>query len=224
VRRFVLHNPFGNTTEGPMIFDQFIVAQERGHTYLTNDFVTAWRDFLNRHPDAELVGYLGKMRGVETFTQHLPVNPGMPGRPDLYLERALESVRPLLEAGASGIAFDASSGASADSPVFHFMQLLQSMGLKVYVEGWPGKDKTHLGQFGVTSAERNYQSWGKTEKALPAEAFQDEIMIIVTGNLAGDKELDKDPAKLRALIDDILERGFNTAAPVRVIMGAGAKS
>ena len=229
VRRWALHNPFGSPTDGrPMLFDQFLVAPQQGRPELTADFVEAWSAFLRRRPGTELIVYLGKMRGSETFEQNLP------SRPDLYLERALESVRPALrlrEHGRIAIAFDASSGVSADHPVYHFMRLIQSMGVPVYCEAWPHKDNSHLAAFGVTAAERFYQRAGlaatdhdgdqpDAHDRIPASAFRGEVAILVTSNLADNRALERDPKALAELVREIVvKRGFTVFTPVRVLMG-----
>lgn len=234
VRRWALHNPFGAPTDGqPMIFDQFQAANSLGRSELTTDFVKAWSEFLRAHDDVELVVYLGKMRSVSTFDQNLPQ------RPDLYLERALDAVRPILqlrEFGRVAIAFDASSGVAENHPVYHFMRLINSMGVPVYCEAWPHKDNIHLGEVGVTAAERFYQRAGlaATEHdgdqpdrhdRLPAESFKGEVAILVTANLANDPNLERDPAALIKLIREIvLDRGMSVFAPVRVLMGENNES
>lgn len=234
VRRWALHNPFGSPTDGrPMLFDQFLVAQAHDRPELTTDFVEAWTDFLQQHPGVELIIYLGKMRSVDTFEQNLPE------RPDLYLERALEAVRPILrlrEYGKVAVAFDASSGVSENHPVYHFMRLINSLGVPVYCEAWPHKDNMHLATMGVTAAERFYQRAGlvatdhdgdqpDAHDRIPPEAFQGEIAILVTGSLAENRELDRDPKALADLIREIVEkRGFTVFAPVKVLMGSQAES
>lgn len=218
-RRWLLHNPFGDAP-GVMHFDQFLLAQEHGFNYLTDDFQEAWADFKERHPDAEVMLYLGKIREKANFREHIGKDP------EKWVGRALESARPALELDMP-IAFDASSGATEADPTYAFIMLLQNLGTKVYVEAWPKTKNAHLARFGVTAAERFYQNHmkrGTDKEFIPAGDFKGEIVILVTGNLANNKQLDEDPVVLKQLLDEILARGFSAALPVRVLRGYTGKS
>ena len=54
---------------------------------------------------------------------------------------------------------------------------------------------------------------------MPRILCRKRCAIKVTGNLANDRDLDRDPRKLAALIRDIIDRrGFTVFAPVRVMI------
>lgn len=223
-RRWLLHNPFGITiphsASNPMPFDQFLLAQEHGFTYLTDDFREAWADFKERHPDAEVMIYLGKISNKANFREHI-------GKaPEKWIERALESARPALELNMP-MGFDASCRATEDDPAYAFIMLLQNLGTKVYVEAWPDKKDLHLARFGVIAAERFYKNRVRRDTfkdCIPPDQVKGEIIILVTGNLADNRQLDDDPVLLKEMMEKILERGFSVALPVRVLRGYFGKS
>ncbi|MCF7853886.1 MAG: hypothetical protein K9N51_03740 [Candidatus Pacebacteria bacterium] len=179
VRRWLIHNPFGRPY-GPMAFDQHLLAPERGFDWLVEGFEEAWSEFFNRHPDTEVIFYLGKLHGQERFETHLPE------RPDLWMERVLKSSAPVLrlhELGAS-IAFDAASPAPEGSPTHRFVELITRMGVRTYIESWPHRRNAHWGDHNVIVAEKRRGVFATGGAGVPRERITGRILWLLNANLA----------------------------------------
>ena len=223
-RRWLIHNPFGKPYEGPMIFDQYLMAPELGLDYLVKDFVPAWRDFLAKHDDVEVAFYLGKMHKVDRFADLLPEHP------DKWLERALASARPVLSLhhlGAS-LAFDAASVAPEGSPPHRFVQFVESMGVRAYIESWPMGDMEHWAKHNIVCAEQRRGVFAVGGAGVDRKKVTGEILWLVNSNLAKqydfEPELDiKTPRGQYDLAKLLLkaDAGYTVAGPVRKWMKAG---
>jgi hypothetical protein len=223
-RRWILHNPFGDYT-GPMHFDQAVLARKFGFDYLLDDFVEAWTGFKKRHPDVQVIAYLGKLRGNKQFAPLAPEKPGSlePRDPSQWIERMYKSVELPLKAGMD-IGMDASGNAVKGSPTHAVMVLLRSLGVKVYAEAIPPKGQDHMKPFGVVTAWRFYDRKGRWDRSIRPEKFKGEFVILANGNLGSNRALDKDPEALKKMIEKIQNLGLTPAVPVRVLLGKDAKS
>lgn len=158
VRRILLHNPFGILPDEPMAFDQYVEARESGMLWLTRGFGEAWRpvvegEYSDGEP-VEVIAYLGAIdadAGLRTFLDR-------DGLPDTsgWMRQVQESLAPALAAGMS-IAFDSANDLPRDSPEFRAIQLVQSLGHRVYVEPRPIRAATHLHDLGVIATVKSWQ-------------------------------------------------------------------
>ncbi|MEM1212183.1 MAG: hypothetical protein AAGI68_07775 [Planctomycetota bacterium] len=160
-RRVMLHNPFGHEPDTSMQFDQAVHALDAQTHWLTTGFVTAWHpvvrgDYTDGQP-VEVICYLGKLHDDPDFKPSNPLHEPAP----FWLARAWQSLRPPLEAGMS-IAMDASSNAPEDSPQHRLIQMLRSLGVTVYVEARPYKNRPHL--FGMPVISRD-DFWSTSDPA-----------------------------------------------------------
>lgn len=218
IRRWLIHNPFGTPYQGPMIFDQYLLAPEFGLEKLTGDFSIAWKRFLEAHADVEVIFYLGKLHGLERFDRHLP------GRPDLWLERAWRSAEPILalvEHGAS-LAFDAAASAPHGSPAHRFVQLVTGLGTRTYIESWPFHTMPHWATHNVICAERRRGVFAVGGEGIAQDHITGEIIWLINSNLAkvqpGQREHDvATPEGLFNLADELLHLSphYSVATPVR---------
>lgn len=161
VTRFWIHNPAGTEAGQPMQADQFARAREAGLYPVLKDFVQAWKPITARY---EVVAYLG------LFEQEF-----MDLAPAQFLDRVMESYRLPIEAGMS-IGFDAmfqEDGTRADQ---RFMRLLQSLGVKTYVEPWPRNTSPQLFDCNNISTVQLYNhklyvdpSWAAAREKLTGE-------------------------------------------------------
>ncbi|MCF7853887.1 MAG: hypothetical protein K9N51_03745 [Candidatus Pacebacteria bacterium] len=224
VRRWLIHNPFGKPMTGPMILDQYLMAEKLGLGYLRTDFSAAWKTFLDEHSDVEVIFYVGKLHGIQRFEEYLPE------RPDLWLKRALDSIAPILAMTGQGaaMAFDAASPAPANSPTRAFVQLLKSLGVRTYIESWPHKRNAHWGDQNIIVAERRRGVFAGGGAGMAEEDIQGEIIWLVNANLAQqhpeNPQFDKHTPEGRFLLTEHLLREssqYSVAAPVRDWVGTG---
>ena len=222
-RRWLIHNPFGAPAEGPMAFDQYLLAKERGIHKVTGDFVPAWKAFLRHHPDVEVIFYLGKLHSNPRFDKHLPA------RPDLWLERALESTRPILALNGldASIAFDAASGAPAGQPTQRFIQLVKSLNVRTYIESWPHKTNAHWASNNIICAERRRGVFALDGAGVARDKITGEIVWLVNANLVKQRSQETDfdlerASGTYALTKELLslDQHYSVAAPVRTWMEA----
>lgn len=146
VRRFQLHWPFGISLLGSQTtdFDQFVMAQEEGLTWLTDQFVANWKPIVDGTDSrtgepCEVIVYLG-----------VPTQPVYPDNPLTHLwftnhkaewlSRAQASVDPLIQAGCS-IGVDSASSTLLEYPDFDFLNVVESLGVKIYIESRPHNDE-----------------------------------------------------------------------------------
>ena len=122
-----LHNPWGTLNGEDMQTDQYLYARAAGLKWLSSrSFVGAVRRISKERP---VVAYIGGPQNSAALGY--PVNPG-----DLnyWVDRAVRSIKPALDAGC-WIAFDA-IGQSAGIELELFNKLRDS-GRVVLFEGWP---------------------------------------------------------------------------------------
>lgn len=139
VTRFQLHNPWGALAGEPMQLDQLLHAREIGLTSVTEGFVDAWKPLTEA--GIEVIGYVGSGRGDPDFEV-------LEADEEAWIDRAMLSVQPLLDAGMD-IGLDASAPAAITHPVYEFAQRLREQGVVVYVEAKPDRDKQHWFDHGV---------------------------------------------------------------------------
>lgn len=158
VRRVMIHNPFGHEplTE-PMAFDQYVEAKEDGLLSLTRGFVDAWKPvvegFYTDGEPVEVICYVGSIDIDDDFKS---IREGEPtGWSAAWLRRAFDSIEPALASGMS-IGFDSSSDLPEESAEFRFMQLLESLGHRCYVESRPLAAAPHLWDSPVISTRRHW--------------------------------------------------------------------
>jgi hypothetical protein len=137
--RLVVHNPFGTLAGEVMQFDQRIHADQGVAglhdrlPWLCQGFEAAWRRWMRRNPDAEVICYLGMLDGDPQFAA-LKNN----GAIEQWLMRMALSIRPALDAGMN-VGWDASADVEPTAPAYAAMLLIQSLGPVCYVEARPTK-------------------------------------------------------------------------------------
>lgn len=158
LRRILLHNPWGIVPDEPMSFDQYREAQEAGMLWLTRGFVEAWRPVIEgEYSDGEpveVIAYLGAIdadAGLRAFLDDRD-----PPETTGWMRRVLESLEPALTAGMS-VAFDSANDLPRDSPEFRAIQLVRSLGHRVYVEPRPIRAASHLHDLGVIATVKSWQ-------------------------------------------------------------------
>lgn len=135
--RFFLHNPGGCLAGEDMQPDQFIYAENAGLTFITKEFVSAWRPITAQ--GIEVISYQGYLPKDPDF---LKLAKGRLTKDD-WLRRIERSYHHALDAGMS-IGFDSSGNVQLNTPEYHFMSLLKALGVKVYLEPWIHKTAPHL--------------------------------------------------------------------------------
>ncbi|MCC6680119.1 MAG: hypothetical protein IT445_04365 [Phycisphaeraceae bacterium] len=183
VRRIAIHNPFGATVPVVMQFDQYLEAKEEGVTWLTDEFVEAWKSVVEgqyTHGEpVEVICYFGSMyldEGMDALYQS--------GRLDEWYERAWGSVQPALDSGMS-IALDAAPLASSEHPAWTFALMLRDRGCHIYVEAMPYADRPHWSQFEALMLESFYRDVVQQQMARfvkPAD-LPGPLIRVVTGHL-----------------------------------------
>ena len=146
VRRILLHNPWGRSPgDGPMAFDQFPEAVEAGQQLLTTEFVEAWRPIIDGQYSGgvpvEVICYLGSIDTDHELAALAVADDGGPGT--AWLDRVVASIRPALDARMS-IAIDSAGDLAPDAPENAVLQLLETLGRKVYIEPRPDAGSPQL--------------------------------------------------------------------------------
>lgn len=170
--RFALHNPFGTRTDlgEAMQADQYLDAISQGTKFLLRDFKEAFRPVTER---CEVISYLGSLR----YTDSLNVLRNNPLKVDNWLKRIYQCYYLSLEAGMS-IGFDGLFELPETDAGYRFCRLLESLGVKVYVEPWPHKDFPNFFDLNSITTYHLYtvkQPWW----AAPREQLTGEVMIIL---------------------------------------------
>ena len=162
VRRFQVHNPFGTRAGTVMQFDQYLEAQQRGLTWLTEGFVESWKKVIEGHytngEPVEVIAYLGAINLDPDLTVLL-----REGDLEAWQQLVDDSVQPLLDAGMS-IGFDSASRLDADEIEFQYIKQLEESGTEVYIESWPDASKTHLLEMNIVALERNIAARAEQRK------------------------------------------------------------
>lgn len=201
MRRFWVHNPFG-TVGGAMNFTQYLEAREAGLDFLTKDFGSAWRPVVDGAlgEPTELVAYIGPANFEDGGRLQQLHEQGNVARTLAFM---MKCVQPLLEAGAS-IGADASARLDDDGPTIRFYEFLQSLGMDVYIESRPRKDRPRWAQFNVVAED---QWWHRSDPerhadaswALPESEYQRSVVRIFHDYEGGSS----DPSVVEPLIQRI---------------------
>ena len=206
VRRFQLHNPFGDIAGEAMQLDQYQHAQEAGLLPVVNGFVEAWRPITDQ--GIEVIGYVG-------CGMHDPDFDSL--EMDAWLERAFASVQPMLDAGMS-IGLDAAIFADAGSPPHVFAQQLRERGVRVYIESKPMKTTPHWFDFDVILLDPNWlhsdietghpaaKNYGIPDGTLTGEV----VRMIRPRKNETQQDLDE-LSEVKARIRDILDDGHSVS-------------
>lgn len=197
-RHFVNHLPAGRQTEGSdkffMDFDGFVevdseIEAGRLPTILkSSNYTFELQTFLNRYPDAVVVTYVGAIALDRDMVSLREV-------PSEWLQRALDSISPIIKAGnldRNWIAFDAAvSGqksqigpdtpdtrvldVGASSQDYAFMEWLERSGAHLVVEPipWDTKQMSHLWRFDSFTMWSGFNNpWQKAaRKSVPGRKF-----------------------------------------------------
>jgi len=208
VRRYMLHNPFGDKTGWPMDADQYLEAKEAGLTWLTEDFVEAWRPvtqgkYTGGEP-VEVIAYAGSFRDTREFRELK-----RQGKIDAWHDLAMKTLKPFLDAGMS-IGLDAASDAKADDPVVTLAERLQARGHTVYIEAVPPKSATHWKDFPTIALKRFWERADRTDGA-----YKRPGVMLINGH-----SRPEDARGMQWLVDmtrEALDKGHDVALPVRWI-------
>ena len=135
------HNPGGTNPAEPMDFDQLVEARYtlfRNPGCSLDELRQAWRLIVAAADKA--IFYTGTLLN----------DPDMDGRlavPGAWLERATDSIRPLLDVEGLTIAIDQVAKTPVDHPAYSFIRLMESFGRKPMLEAYPPEDCPHLFDF-----------------------------------------------------------------------------
>lgn len=169
VRRFQLHNPFGTDLGEPMEMDQAIEAEQRGLRGLLDDFVSAWRP-ITASGQVEVISYLGlfdvDMRRLQT---------GQYSKDD-FLETFWKCFRLPLDAGMS-LGWDALhyNGVGERDTWYLMYRLIQSLGVKCYIEPWPHRLRPHLWDCNHESTVQVWRNMVRDPNRWPSWAAPREV-------------------------------------------------
>ncbi|MCC6680130.1 MAG: hypothetical protein IT445_04425 [Phycisphaeraceae bacterium] len=190
--RIMIHTPFGYGDGPAMDYDAYLRArQNKAHEWIYSDFVEAWQPLTD--PQAkdriDLVCYVGAIALDPDMKKYL--EPDESGQVDLatWRARAMESLQPFLEAGAS-IGFDASSGIDPDSIEGQFIlsidRMFQQEGLGRYIliEALPHKPYARWCDFRVIMASTYWEDrsakWLKFGKLnFGPDQIQQEVWMLI---------------------------------------------
>ena len=206
VRRFQLHNPFGDIAGEVMQLDQYQHAREAGLLPVVNGFVEAWKPITQQ--GIEVIGYVGcGMHDPDFDDLEL----------EAWIQRAFESVQPMLDAGMS-IGLDAAIFAGPDSPTHVFAQRLRDRGVRVYIEAKPTRDTPHWFDYPVILLDPMwiYSALGTGDPAAQRYAIDDSLLsgeiVRMVRPREGETHEDLDElSEIKARIRDILDDGHTVS-------------
>lgn len=145
--RFLVHNPFCARKGEVYQFDQYIHAQNAG-VITTKGFFEAWRPVVAL---GEVIFYMGMINNDLDFQKRKEV-----GKLDNYMQRVLDSVRPILDVGGS-IAFDAANNLPSGSVEYETLDSIRAMcsqyGARAYIEPAPEKSFPNLHDWNSITTE-----------------------------------------------------------------------
>ena len=148
VQRILLDNPFGVMANGYFQADQFLQAQSAGLTWLTDDFVQAWRPVAQS--GVEVIAYIGNPDAESTFQ-------ALTSDPAAWNARFDASVAPFVQAGIS-IAFDLGQRFSPGDLFNQALDQLKGEGVKVYLENRPTEYTSYNWQFPIIAVQPGWVS------------------------------------------------------------------
>jgi len=167
--RISVHNPAGAMLSEEMQADQFIHAKETGCGWVEDGFVEYWRKITGS--GVEVAMYLGMLKNDPNFVS---LAAGRLTKDD-WLKRVYESYALVLDAGCS-VCFDALFDVREDTPEFRFFQLINSLGVKTYLEPIPHKDNPYMYKANFIITEQLYKhkdaSWAADELVLTGEKIR----------------------------------------------------
>lgn len=172
ITRFQIHNPGGTLPNEIMQADQFVEAKDAGLTWVYKDFVKAWRPITEKY---EVIAYLGTLP-EEDFLRLQSSKFTL----DTWMQRLVDSYRYPIDAGMT-IAFDAMHHNLSTSPEYHFMRMLQGLGIKTWIEPWPSISYPHFWDCNNQSTVSLYHHmiYRDSSWAAPKESLTGEIAIIL---------------------------------------------
>ena len=184
-RRLMLHNPFGTLPGEVMQFDQYIEAVGADLGWLTRDFgywKRVTRGSFTADDPVEVIAYLGALDSDASFEKVRKLQ--TPVAAAAWIARAYSSILPLLDAGMS-IAFDSlggKNGVDIHHPAVDFVSLLQALGVRTYIEPWPGKQQLmfHV-KPGIVMVDRFWKNMASRDFTwhTPVAEVKGEIVRIV---------------------------------------------
>lgn len=210
VRRFQLHNPFGDDGEWPMELDQYLRSQEAGLDWLTEGFVEAWRpvtagEYTGGEP-VEVIAYMGTAR-LSPF-EDLEAADDWPA----WLERAERSVEAPLRAGMT-LAFDSFSGAGPDSFSHRFVRRLRQRGVRVYIETWPRREASHWYDTNIVVAEKWWQRNHSRSSVAARRQLTGEVVRLMAKPLQATPDAETTPYRDRVV--EALTAGYTASIAIR---------
>ena len=165
--RFWLHNPWGLTLEEKVMrADQYLLARKAGLNLVTQRFVEAWKPITQE--DIEVVAYLGKLNDQESMGKLTGSD---------WFNRAFLSYQLPIQAGMS-IGFDSFTGEQI-SKENYFRKLIESLGIRTYIEPRPRKDQTFLYSANIMSID---SFWKRSDPDL----YKDSKHMARTSDLSGE--------------------------------------
>ena len=218
VRRIQIHNPFGIREGRQMELDQYLHAKADGLHWLTDDFTEAWAPVVRgEHTGGErveVIAYLGNPFW-DIFADLEEA-----GRWDEWLDRAERCVRPAVDAGMS-LGFDAFSKAERDSYAFRFVQLLETRGVRVYIETWPRKTHAHWRHTPIIVSEYWYQRNRTHPNVLRRADLTGEIVRLMAHPPSG--ETASDTSWIERELVDAISSGHTVSGHIDRLRRAGIK-
>lgn len=151
-KRLELHNPGGTLGTEVMQADQFIHARNAGLDWILDDFIEVWKPITAS--GIEVISYLGDIKDDNDFKKRAA---GTYSKDD-WFRRIEQSYNLPLNAGMS-IGFDALSEVGPDSTEYLFVKLIQSMGVKVYIEPFPHHDYPNLFPLNALTTQSLRDAW-----------------------------------------------------------------
>lgn len=226
VRRFWLHTPMGHSgvmRNQPVVgdtlirFDQWLEAREKPSLgWLTRDFAKAWLPMTRG--GVQVVAYLGTLPGAPEFGDLLR------GRQRDYFDRLTKSLRPFLDAGCD-LALDSAVLSQPGDSVYELVQLLNSRGVRTYIESMPRVDAPHWFGADIVSSEEQFQAAshpGNQHILAPPERLTGELVRGFWSAVDRQKYSDH-RAWYRAEIPAALERGHSVCLALIHFLNAGGK-
>lgn len=214
-RRWVLHLPFGvGDGKGAYDWTAYQSAEtDESRRHLRDGFVSAWKDWLKRHPDAEVIAYLG------TPTNDPILQPLWDaGDFATFHRELLEPLKPIQQIGkGASLAIDASAGYPPSHPIGWLYDYARERGVKTYIEPNPAAGYENLRSAPFFVVDTHYEAWGRQPWAMPESYRKGEHISILQMPSPGKTWESEDwLARFRAP----LAKGLTAAGPVSRLVEA----
>lgn len=168
-KRIELHNPMGTGISGvhqTMDFTQFIDVQEN-YPFLVKDFYQAFRPVTEM--GVEVMCYVGGL-----FSEKLFAYKRKKYSQDNYLSLIERSLKEPINAGMT-IGLDYSHAYPEETTEWKVIELLNSLGVKVYLETYPLRSMPHTWTY-PSLVQEDFWWWHKTAEAAPREKVTGEVL------------------------------------------------